>query len=140
MIAPWTCRLALARLRRASVAPALARSADSCWIAALMVVIAFYVAINAIRLGGLTAGQTTGSGLPLELTFYPMGIGATCMTVFALDQFLRRAVRDIVIALAIVAALAALWLAWNALSPATVPGAAQSKTPASGGTPGSLSA
>ena len=29
-----------------------------------------------IKLGWLTAGQTTGSGLPLELTFYPMGVGA----------------------------------------------------------------
>src|SRR5258708_3622919 len=40
--------------------------------AVLVTVISGYVAFNAIKLGGLTAGQTTGSGLPLELTFYPM--------------------------------------------------------------------
>src|SRR6202165_471786 len=39
--------------------------------ALLMTVIAFYVAFNAIKLGGLTTGQTSGSGLQLELTFYP---------------------------------------------------------------------
>ena len=36
----------------------------------LIVLISAYVAYNAIKLGSLTAGQTTGSGLPLELTFY----------------------------------------------------------------------
>ena len=42
----------------------------------LMVVISGYVAFNAVKMGTLTVGQTTGSGLPLELTFYPMGVGA----------------------------------------------------------------
>src|SRR5205807_1965615 len=59
---------------------------------------------------------------PLELTFYPMGAGAACMTAFALDQFLRRRPRDIALALAIVGAFTAVWLSWNALSPTTVPG------------------
>jgi tripartite ATP-independent transporter DctM subunit len=45
------------------------------------------------------------------------------MAVFALDQFLRRDVHDILIAVAAIAALAGLWLAWNELSPKTVPGA-----------------
>src|SRR6201991_5324622 len=54
--------------------------------AVLVVLISGYVAYNAIKLGSLTAGQTTGSGLPLELTFYPMGAGALFMTVFAIDQ------------------------------------------------------
>ena len=55
--------------------------------ALLVPVIAGYVAFNAIKLGWLTTGQTTGSGLPLELTFYPMGVGALFMTMFALDLF-----------------------------------------------------
>jgi tripartite ATP-independent transporter DctM subunit len=90
-------------------------------VALLILIITAYVAWHAIELGGLTTGQTTGSGLPLELTFYPMGVGAACMAAFALDQFLRRDLRDIVIALAIVAGLAGLWLAWSTLSPSTAP-------------------
>jgi tripartite ATP-independent transporter DctM subunit len=91
--------------------------------ALLILIITGYVAFHALELGMLTTGQTTGSGLPLELTFYPMGVGAACMTAFALDQFLRHGLRDIVLALAIVAALIGVWLSWNALAPNTVPGA-----------------
>ena len=57
------------------------------------------IAWNAIALGRFTTGQTTGSGLPLELTFYPMGAGALCMTIFALAQFCRRKPSDIAFAL-----------------------------------------
>src|SRR5580698_5438873 len=64
--------------------------------ALLVPVIAGYVAFNAIKLGWLTTGQTSGSGLPLEWTFYPMGIGASLMTIFALDLFARRPVRDMI--------------------------------------------
>jgi tripartite ATP-independent transporter DctM subunit len=92
-------------------------------VAALVVlVVSATVAVNALKLGALTTGQTTGSGLPLELTFYPMGIGATLMSVFALDRFLRRSGRDVASALAIVAAVAVAWLLWSALVPATSPG------------------
>ena len=57
--------------------PAGNRAASSipsaaCWWS----VIAFYVAFNASRWAWLTTGQTSGSGLPLEWTFYPMGVGA----------------------------------------------------------------
>jgi tripartite ATP-independent transporter DctM subunit len=89
----------------------------------LIMIICAYVAFHTLSLGSLTTGQTTGSGLPLELTFYPMGIGASCMTLFALDQFVRRGLRDSAIAVVIVAALAGAWLAWDALSPGTLPGA-----------------
>ena len=60
-------------------------------VAALVVLAtAASVAWYAIALGQFTTGQTTGSGLPLELTFYPMGAGALCMTIFALALFCRR--------------------------------------------------
>jgi len=52
-----------------------------------------------------------------------MGAGATCMAVFAFDQFVRRGLRDIAIALASVGALLVVWFCWNALAPDTVPGA-----------------
>jgi len=90
--------------------------------ALLVVIITGYVAYHSIELGYITTGQTTGSGLPLELTFYPMGVGAACMAVFAADQYVRRGARDIVQSLVIVGALIAVWLAWNALAPNTVPG------------------
>jgi tripartite ATP-independent transporter DctM subunit len=120
---------ALARGENAGVAflvdrlpPGVRRIVDA--VAALLIlVITGYVAFHALELGMLTAGQTTGSGLPLELTFYPMGVGAACMTAFALDLFVRRSLRDIVLALALVAALIGVWLCWNALAPNTVPGA-----------------
>ena len=120
---------ALARGENAGVAyfvdrvPWRARRMIDAVTSLLILIICGYVAFHTLSLAGLTTGQTTGSGLPLELTFYPMGVGATCMTLFALDQLLRRPLRDIAIALAIVAAIAGLWLAWDALSPKTVPGA-----------------
>jgi TRAP-type C4-dicarboxylate transport system permease small subunit len=89
--------------------------------ALLVALVAGYVAFNAIKLGFLTSGQTTGSGLPLELTFYPMGVGALFMTVFALDQFRARPPRDAISAIVVVALVAGLYLAWDALAPASVP-------------------
>jgi tripartite ATP-independent transporter DctM subunit len=89
--------------------------------ALLVALIAGYVAFNAIKLGGLTSGQTTGSGLPLELTFYPMGVGALLMTVFALDIFRARRIRDMTSGVIVTALIGGLYLAWDALSPATVP-------------------
>src|SRR3982751_5755240 len=96
---------------------------DAVW-AFLTVIICGYVAFHAIQLGSLTTGQTTGSGLPLELTFYPMGFGAACMAAFALDHFVRRDWRDVFAAIAVTAAVAGLWLAWSTLSPRTAPGPA----------------
>ena len=89
--------------------------------AVLVIVIAGYVSFNAIKLGWLTTGQTSGSGLPLELTFYPMGVGALFMTAFALDLFCSRALRDMVAGVVATALIAALYLAWDYLLPASVP-------------------
>src|SRR5947209_9480488 len=108
---------ALARGENAGVAffvdrvPSQARRIVDAVAALLVLIIAAYVAFHAVELGLITTGQTTGSGLPLELTFYPMGAGATCMAVFALDQFVRRGARDILVAMAVVAALLAVWFA-----------------------------
>src|SRR5262249_12021561 len=76
---------------------------------------------NALKLGGLTAGQTTGSGLPLELTFYPMGIGALFMTVFALDIFRKRPLRDMTSGVVATALIAGLYLGCDHVWPDTVP-------------------
>ena len=86
-------------------------------VAALVVLAtAGSIAWNATALGRFTTGQTTGSGLPLELTFYPMGAGALCMTIFALAQFCRRKPSDIVFAIVFAMALAGAVYGWGLVS------------------------
>lgn len=89
--------------------------------ALLVTVISGYVAFNAIKLGWLTTGQTSGSGLPLELTFYPMGVGALFMTIFAAELFCARPVRDIIAGIVATGVVVGLYLAWDVLAPASVP-------------------
>jgi tripartite ATP-independent transporter DctM subunit len=101
--------------------PQAARAVVDAAAALLMVVIAGTVAFNAIRLGGLTAGQTTGSGLPLELTFYPMGVGALFMTIFALDMFRARPLRDMTSGVIVAVVIAGLYLAWDSFAPNSMP-------------------
>jgi tripartite ATP-independent transporter DctM subunit len=99
---------------------AIRRVVDS--IGALLVtVVAAYVAFNAVKMGWLTTGQTSGSGLPLEWTFYPMGAGALFMTVFAAEIFAGRPLRDMIAGLVATAVIAALYLVWDHLSPNSVP-------------------
>jgi len=89
--------------------------------AILVVLVSATVAFNALKLGSLTVGQTTGSGLPLELTFYPMGVGALFMTAFALDMFRMRSPRNMIAGVIVTVLIAGLYLAWDHLSPDTVP-------------------
>src|SRR5262249_9481610 len=97
--------------------PPAARALIDAGAALLVLVISAYVAVNALRLGALTTGQTTGSGLPLELTFYPMGAGAACMSVFALEHFVRRPARDVAAAFLILVLIAAAWFISAAFVP-----------------------
>src|SRR5260370_366041 len=118
---------ALARSENLGVAffidmlPAAVRRVVDSMGALLVTVIAGYVAFNAIKLGGLTTGQTPGAGLPLELTFYPMGAGALLMAIFALDLFRHRPVRDMIAGMVAVGLIVGLYLAWDFVSPASVP-------------------
>jgi TRAP-type C4-dicarboxylate transport system permease small subunit len=83
-------------------------------VAALVVLAAAAsIAWNAIAIGRFTTGQTTGSGLPLEWTFYPMGAGALCMTIFALAQFCRQKPPDIAFAVVFALAAAAAAYCWR---------------------------
>ncbi|MBV9557578.1 MAG: TRAP transporter large permease subunit [Pseudolabrys sp.] len=119
---------ALARGENAGVAffvdrvPSTARRLIDAISALLIVIISGYVAFNALKLGYLTTGQTTGAGLPLEWTFYPMGAGAAFMLVFALDHLARKDVRDVALGAAVIAGVTALWWGWEQASPATAPG------------------
>ena len=118
---------ALARSENLGVAffidmlPSGARRVVDSMGALLVTIIAFYVAINAMKMGWLTTGQTSGSGLPLEWTFYPMGAGAAFMTVFALEIFCARPIRDIVAGILATGLIAGLYLGWDFLAPDTVP-------------------
>jgi tripartite ATP-independent transporter DctM subunit len=118
---------ALARSENLGVAffvdmlPAGVRRTVDAMAALLMTVIAGYVAFNAIKLGWLTTGQTSGSGLPLELTFYPMGAGALFMTVFAGHLLLRRSFRDTLAGAVATGLIVGVYLAWDGLAPASVP-------------------
>src|SRR4030081_3045144 len=89
--------------------------------ALLVTIIAGYVAFNAIKMGWLTTGQTSGSGLPLEWTFYPMGVGALFMTIFAAELFCARPVGDLVAGAIATGLIVGLYLAWDFLAPASVP-------------------
>jgi tripartite ATP-independent transporter DctM subunit len=118
---------ALARAENLGVAffidmlPSGARRVVDSMGALLVTIIAFYVAFNAMKMGWLTTGQTSGSGLPLEWTFYPMGAGALFMTVFALEIFCARPVREIVAGILAVGLIAGFYLAWDFLAPDSVP-------------------
>src|SRR6478735_188290 len=89
--------------------------------ALLVTIVAGYVAFNAIKMGWLTTGQTSGSGLPLEWTFYPMGLGALFMTVFAFEVFCTRSFRDMIAGVVATAVIAGIYLAWDFLAPNSVP-------------------
>src|SRR6202045_2770665 len=96
--------------------PGLRRVVDAAG-ALLVTVISGYVALNAVKLGWLTTGQTTGAGLPLELTFYPMGIGALFMTIFAAELFCARPVSDMIAGAVATAVIVGLYLAWAFVAP-----------------------
>jgi len=102
-----------------------ARERVDALVALVVLVTAGSVAWNAIALGRFTTGQTTGSGLPLELTFYPMGAGTLCMTIFAFAQFCRRRPSDIAFALVFALALAGAAYGWRSVGT----GAARSSLP-----------
>ncbi len=89
--------------------------------AVLVALVSGLVSYNALRMGWLTAGQTTGSGLPLEWTFLPMGGGALVMTVFALAIAGRRPRRDLAEALGALALVATGFLAWTMAAPDSIP-------------------
>jgi tripartite ATP-independent transporter DctM subunit len=118
---------ALARSENLGVAffvdmlPAGIRRTIDAMAALLTTVIAGYVAFNAIKLGWLTTGQTSGSGLPLELTFYPMGVGALFMMIFAGHLLLRRPFRDTLAGAVATGLVVGVYLAWDGLASASVP-------------------
>jgi tripartite ATP-independent transporter DctM subunit len=91
--------------------------------AIIIVIVTVTTAIDALALADSTAGQTSGSGLPLNPPFYEMAIAALCMSVFAIERIGRHAAGDIVIAGGAIAALLAIWALWLLVAPDTMPAA-----------------
>ncbi len=77
--------------------------------ALLVTLVSACVGLFGLQLGGLSVGQTTGSGLPLEWTFYPMGIAGVIMTALAACAVLRQRWQDTAVAVAILAAIVGIW-------------------------------
>jgi tripartite ATP-independent transporter DctM subunit len=91
-------------------------------LAALLVcVVAAYVSFNALDMSLMTIGQTTGSGLPLQLTFFPMGIGALTMTIFSLRKFTDKGLVVNLSSLIILCCVYAVYLIWSQYFPNTLP-------------------
>ncbi len=88
----------------------------------VVAVVAGSVAADAWALGEQTIGQTTGSGLPLELSFFPMAVAAICMTVFAVGWVCRQRLTDILLAVLILAGIVRLWVGLSAVAPGAMPG------------------
>jgi tripartite ATP-independent transporter DctM subunit len=91
----------------------------------LILALSAYGAFYTMDLGWMTTGQTTGSGLPLEWTFYPMGGGMICMTAFAAETVVRLPVRRILESLAVVAVIAGAYMAWAAALPGALPSSSE---------------
>ena len=98
-----------------------AAAAASCFAVALT---AGFVALYGVRLGALTTGQTTGSGLPLEWGFYPMGAAGVCMAVFSLHRLVGQSGRDVLAGAGVVAVATLLLLGWAAFDLDSGPGLA----------------
>ncbi len=96
--------------------PPLARRAAAAAGGFAVALTAGAVALYALQLGALTAGQTTGSGLPLALGFYPMGAAGVCMAVFSLQRLAELTGRDVLAGAGIVAAAALLVFGYGALA------------------------
>src|SRR3954453_9691192 len=88
----------------------------------IVVITAISVAVYSLQLGQMTVGQTTGSGLPSEIGFYPMGVGGIFMGIFALDRLRRLRLTDIGAGVVIIGAVAGVWYGWSELAPDWMPG------------------
>ena len=89
--------------------------------ACLVTSIAGYIAFHALSMAVMTTGQTTGSGLPLQLTFYPMGLGAFLMALFSCELFLKFGTKNVLISIFLLLSFVATYFVWVTFSPETLP-------------------
>ena len=101
--------------------PAAWRGKVDAAVSLIVVIVAGALGWNAYVLLADTAGQTVGAGVPQELFFLPMCFAAATMTLFAFDQMLNHAKRDILIAALGVGAVVLAFWAYSALLPEAEP-------------------
>ena len=89
--------------------------------ACLVTTIAGYIAFHALSMAVMTTGQTTGSGLPLQLTFYPMGVGAVLMVLFSVELFLKFGLKSVLTSIILLSSLLAGYWIWASYSPSNLP-------------------
>ncbi len=102
--------------------PAARRRVDAA-VAALVVVVAGFLAWYTWDLLLDTAGDTVGSGVPAAWFFVPMGAGAVCMALFGCAQLLALRPADVAAGVGVLAVVALPMAAWIAWAPDSVPGA-----------------
>ena len=90
-------------------------------LAVLAVTVA--MAVYSLRLAIATSGQTSGSGLPLNPSFYEMAIASLCMVAFAMQRILKHSIAEIFAAVAVACFVFGVWALWRQIAPGTMPGA-----------------
>jgi TRAP-type C4-dicarboxylate transport system permease large subunit/TRAP-type C4-dicarboxylate transport system permease small subunit len=90
-------------------------------VALTIALVAAALCWNSVLLLRETTGQTVGAGLPQELFIVPLCFSAGAMTIFAIHQLFRIRAPDLVVAVALFAAVGAGWLGWSAVAPGALP-------------------
>src|SRR5260370_14256107 len=81
------------------------------------------MAVYSLRLAIATSGQTSGSGLPLNPSFYEMGIASLCMVAFAVQRIIKFSIAEILVAVGVACFVFGVWALWRQIAPGTMPGA-----------------
>jgi len=87
----------------------------------LVTCISGYISFHALNMALMTTGQTTGSGLPLQFTFYPMGVGALLMALFSAEHFICLGIKRVFASLLILSALGLCYVGGVSFVPEMVP-------------------
>lgn len=89
--------------------------------ACLVASISGYISFHALNMAVMTTGQTTGSGLPLQLTFYPMGVGALFMAFFSAELFFKFGLKSVLSSILLLLCLLVAYWVWASYSPNNLP-------------------
>lgn len=89
--------------------------------ATIVLIMSAAVCVNTLILSLGTMEQTTGTGLPQNLFYYPIVLASACMTVFAASRLWHCGPTPILKAVATLLFCAGLWFVWKTVAPAYAP-------------------